>query len=88
MTKLDLERFEKLREPLKSLRFWLKRLEGSRYRQSLLKEAREKIQRLRLEHQYVNSNEVLSLPNKTLHMWIHRKLVSLNTAQTTLERFF
>lgn len=79
---------EKLKATLKGLRYWLKRVEESRIRLRLLKEAKAKIQRIQAENNFIDSEEILTMPNRTLRKWISNKFVPIESSQTTIDRFF
>ena len=80
---------EKFHEPLKVLRYWLKRgVEKSRTRQALIKEATtNKIAVLRSDGHFVDIIRILRLSNKLLKQWIQRKFQPMITAQMSLKSF-
>ena len=77
-----------LKRPLASMKTWLKRIEGSRKRQSLLQAAKAKISDIQRAQQYVNATEILSLDNRKLKKWIHKEFKPTEETQTTLDQFF
>ena len=66
---------EKLKATLKGLRYWLKRVEESRIRQRLIKEAKAKIQQIQAENNFIDTEEILTMPNRALRKRISSKLV-------------
>ena len=79
---------ERLQDTLKALRYWLKRVEASKVRQSLIREAKKKIRQIQAENIYIDTEEILTKSNKDLSRWITRKFIPTEESQTTLDRFF
>ena len=79
---------DRLKDSLKAMRFWLKRVEASRVRQSLLREANEKIRQIQAENSFVNVEEILTKNNRDLKKWITSKFPPTEESQTTIDRFF
>jgi hypothetical protein len=79
---------ETLQRSLSAMRTWLKRVECSRRRQSLLQAAKTKIAQIHHDRHYVDANAILSLSNRNLSKWIHREFLPSSENQTTIERFF
>ena len=71
---------EKLTQPLKALRFLLKRVEESHPFQALIQAATTKIGVLRSDEHFVHAFRILRLSNRLLKRWIQRKFHSLLTA--------
>ena len=78
----------RLQDNLKALRYWLKRVEASRARQSLLHEAQAKARQLQADNIYINMEEVIKKSNRDLRTWILSKEVPPSDPQTTIDRFF
>ena len=70
------------------MKTWLKRVEGSRKRQSLLQAAKAKITQIQNTRQYVNANVIICLSNRNLNRWIHKEFQTSGETQTTLDQFF
>ena len=79
---------ETLQRSLTSMRTWLKRVEGSRRRQSLMQDAKKKIAQIHATRQYVDAEAILRLSNNKLNKWIHASFQPATEAQTTIDRFF
>ena len=77
-----------LKRPLASMKTWLKRIEGSRKRQSLLQAAKAKISDIQRAQQYVNAPDILRLNNRNLKKWIYQEFKPAEDNQTTLDQFF
>ena len=77
-----------LRMSLRQMKHWLIRVETSRIRQRLRREAFAKIATLQAERHFVNVDRVLELPNRDLSRWIKNKFVPEPQTQTVLEQFF
>jgi hypothetical protein len=79
---------ERLQDTLKALRYWLKRVEASKVRQSLIRDAKKKIRQIQAENRYIDTEEILTKSNRDLSKWITRKFIPTEESQTTLDRFF
>jgi hypothetical protein len=78
----------RLQDNLKALRHWLKRVEASRARQSLIHEAQAKARQLQKDNIYINTEDIIKKSNRDLSKLIHSKAVPSSDSQTTLDRFF
>jgi hypothetical protein len=78
----------RLQDNLKALRYWLKRVEASRARQSLIHEAQAKARQLKADKIYINMEDIIKKSNRDLSKWIHSKVVPSSDSQTTLDSFF
>ena len=79
---------ETLQRSLTSMRTWLKRVEGSRKRQSLLQAAKTKIAQIHAKRQFVDAEAILRLSNRNLNKWIHASFKPATDSQTTMDRFY
>ena len=77
----------RLRSSLRSMRYWLKRVQTSRVSQRLRQEALTKIRDLQTSH-FVNVESILALPNRDLAKWLRHKVEPSAQNQTTLHMFF
>ena len=77
----------RLQDNLKALRYWLKRVEASRARQSLIHEAQAKVRQLQEDNIYINIEDIIKKSNRDLSKWIHSKAVPPSDSQPTLDRF-
>ena len=77
-----------LKRSLAAMKTWLKRVEGSRKRQSLLQAAKTKIAQIHNARQYVDDNAILRLSNRELDRWLHKESQQTGETQTPLDQFF
>ena len=69
------------------MRHWLKRVEASRIRQRLRKDALTKIRQLQTQV-FVDVDKVLASPNRSLASWIQFTFDPASALQPTLHTFF
>jgi hypothetical protein len=77
-----------LNRPLSVMRTWLKRVEGSRKRQSLLQAAKTTIAQIHNARQYVDATAILCVSNRNLSKCIHKEFQPSEETQTTIDQFF
>jgi hypothetical protein len=79
---------DRLKDIFKALKHWIQRVEASRVRQSLLKEAKIKIRQIQSDQFYVDTESIVTKSNRDLSKWIKAPFIPALESQTTLDRFF
>jgi hypothetical protein len=66
----------------------MQRVEASRVRQSLLKEAKIKIRQIQSDQLLIDAASIVTKSNRDLSKWIKAPFIPAPESQTTLDRFF
>ena len=78
----------RLKDTARALKHWMQRVEASRVRQSLLKEAKIKIQQIQSDQLYIDAASIVTKSNRDLSKWIKAPFIPAPESQTILARFF
>ena len=78
----------RLKDTARALKHWMQRVEASRVRQSLLKEAKIKIQQIQSDQLFIDAASIVTKSNRDLSKWIKAPFIPAPESQTILARFF